>query len=69
MQIYFEGSVGVCWVRLGSGPEPLAGPFGSIAEIKAAYPQEFAAAFPDGLDVRPGGNVTHRISTVLDGVK
>jgi hypothetical protein len=44
------------------GAAGLLGPFGSIAEITAKWPAEFAAAYPDGLNVGQGGNVSHRIS-------
>lgn len=58
MKIYF--SFGEYWVRIGD--RFLRGPFGSIAEISVRWPAEFAAAYPDGLDVGQGGNVSHRIS-------
>ena len=61
MRIYFDGLLDVYMVRIGDGT--LLGPFGSIAEIQAAYLQEFTASFPDSLDIGQDGNVKHRIST------
>jgi hypothetical protein len=81
MRIYFDGSVNVYMVRIGDGillgsdierGVTVARTFKSIAEIRTAYPEEFAESYPGiswYLDVGQGGNVSHRISTVLDGVQ
>lgn len=37
---------GQYYVRIGTGPERLHGPFNSLDEVRLAFPVEFAAAYP-----------------------
>jgi hypothetical protein len=59
MRVFYDGRVSAYVVDVGGHVHS----FPAIEDIKRCYPVEFAAAYPGGLDVGQGGNVSHRIST------